>query len=156
MGTYPADCLNYWRLRHSNPGRNFVFEPSYKHRSNYSGFDTYDGFLTLDDTIIKTGIFTNVMTNRSNKHIKVSNGQTIGMLRTCEEDQIRTIHKIATFIALRLGVDPASNTMTIGKNAPDSSRKRHKSCITSLPGMLKQENWGEHFNEVWTLYCHGH
>ena len=27
-------------LRHSNLGRNFVFEPSYKHRSTYSGCDT--------------------------------------------------------------------------------------------------------------------
>ena len=44
-------------LRHSNPGRNFVFEPSYKHMSNYSGCDTYDGLVTLDDTIVKTGIF---------------------------------------------------------------------------------------------------
>ena len=84
-------------LRHSNPRRNFVFEPSYKHRSNYSDCDTSDGLITLDDTIVKTGIFTIVMTNRSNKHIKVNKGQTISMLRTCEEDQICTIHKIAMF-----------------------------------------------------------
>ena len=60
-------------LRHSNPGRNFVFEPSYKHRANYSGCDSYDGLVTLDDTIVKTGIFTTVMTNRSNtsRSIKV-------------------------------------------------------------------------------------
>ena len=55
-------------LKHSNPGRNFVFERSYKHRSNYSGCDTYDGLVTLDDTIVKSGIFSIVMTNRSNKH----------------------------------------------------------------------------------------
>ena len=71
-------------LRHSNPGRNFVFEPSYKHRSNYSGCDTYDGLVTLDDTIVKTGIFSIAMTNRSNKHVKINKSQTVGMLRTCE------------------------------------------------------------------------
>ena len=115
-----------------------MFESSYKHRSNYSGCDTYDGLVTLDNTIVNTGIFSIVMTNRSNKHIKVNKGQTIGMHRTCEEDQTCTIYKIATFIALRLGVDLDTNTVTMGKNALDSSRKRHKSCITSLPGMPKQ------------------
>ena len=84
-------------LRHSNPGRNFVFESSYKLGSNYSGCDTYDGLVTLDDTIVKSGIFNIVMTYRSNRHIKTNKGQTIGMLRTCEEDQICSIHKIATF-----------------------------------------------------------
>ena len=90
-------------LRHSNPGRNFVFEPSYKHRSNYSGCDTDDGLVTLDDTIVKIGIFTIVMTSRSNKHIMVNKGQIIGMLRTCEEDHICTIHKIATFHSFEIG-----------------------------------------------------
>ena len=51
------------------------------------------------------------MTNRSNKHIKVNKGQTIGMPRTCEEDQIRTIHKIATFHGPKIG-----------------SRHRHQDC----------------------------
>ena len=84
-------------LMHSNPGRNFVFKPSYKHRSNYSVCDTYDGLATLDETIVKTGIFNIVMTNRSNEHIKVNKGQTIDMLRTCKEDQICTIHKKPLF-----------------------------------------------------------
>ena len=42
-------------------------------------------------------------------------------------------------IALRLGVDIDTKTMTMGKNAPDSSRRDNKSYITSLPGMPKQE-----------------
>ena len=37
------------------------------------------------------------MTNRSNRHIKVNNNQTMGMLRSCKEDQILPIHKILTF-----------------------------------------------------------
>ena len=37
------------------------------------------------------------MTNRSNKHIKATKGHTMGMLKTCEEDQICTIHRVVTF-----------------------------------------------------------
>ena len=74
-------CRSPKLLRLSNLGRNFVFEPSYKHRSNYSGCDTYNGLVTLDDTTVKTGIFNIVMTNRTNKHIRVNKGQTVGILR---------------------------------------------------------------------------
>ena len=37
------------------------------------------------------------MTNKSNKHIKVTKGHTMGMLKICEEDQICTIHRVVTF-----------------------------------------------------------
>ena len=46
------------------------------------------------------------MTNRANRHIKVNKEQTIGMLRTCEEEQICTIHKIATFHSSEIGSRP--------------------------------------------------
>ena len=92
-----------------------MFEPSYKHRSNCSGCEMYEGLVTLDNTIVKTGIFSIVMTNRSNKHIKVNKGQTIGMLRTCEEDQICTIHKIATFHSSEIGSRPRHQHYDNGK-----------------------------------------
>ena len=113
-------------LRHSNPGRNFVFEPSYKHRSNYSGCDTYDGLVTLDDTIVKTGIFSIVITNRSNKHIKIDKGQTIGMLRTCEEDQICTIHKIATFNSSEIGSRHRHEDYDNGEECPRLIKERQQ------------------------------
>ena len=47
--------------------------------------------------IVQSGIFNAVMTNASMKYIKVNNNQTIGMLRTCQDDRICTIHKIVTF-----------------------------------------------------------
>ena len=111
-------------MRHSNSGRNFVFEPSYKHRSNYSGCDTYDGLITSVDTIVKTGIFNIVMTNRSNKHIKVNNGQTIGMLRICEEEHICTIHKIATFHSSQIGGRPRHQHYDNGEECPRLIRER--------------------------------
>ena len=37
------------------------------------------------------------MTNKSNRHIKIHNNQTMGMLHSCEDSQICTLHKIVTF-----------------------------------------------------------
>ena len=81
----------------ANLGKNHVFEPSYKHRSNYVNCNTYEGIVTLDDSVVSSGTFNIVMTIKSNKHIKVTKGHTMGMLKTCEEDQICTIHRVVTF-----------------------------------------------------------
>ena len=78
-------------------GKNCVFEPSYKHRSNYVNCTAYEGIVTLDDSVVSSGTFNIVMTNRFNKYIKVATGPTMGMLKTCEGDQICTIHKVVTF-----------------------------------------------------------
>ena len=77
--------------------KNCVFEPSYRHRSNYVNCTTYEGIVTLDDSVVTLGTFNMVMTNRSNKHIKVTKPHTMGMLKTCDEDQICTIHRVPTF-----------------------------------------------------------
>ena len=61
-------------------GRSHVFEPSFKHRSLYSHCDTYEGLVTLDDTITSSGVFNIIMTNRSNRHIKIHSNKTMGML----------------------------------------------------------------------------
>ena len=76
---------------------NCVFEPSYKHRSNYANCTTCEGIITIDDSVVSSCTFNIVMTNMSNKHIKVTKGHTMGMLKTCEEDRICTIHRIVTF-----------------------------------------------------------
>ena len=81
----------------ANIGKNCAFETSYKHRSNYFNCTTYEGIVTLDDSIVSSGNFNIVMTNRSNKHVKVTKNHTMGMLKTCEEDQIFTIHRVVTF-----------------------------------------------------------
>ena len=57
----------------------------------------YEGLVTTDDDTISLGTFNIVITNRSNKHIKVNNNQAMGMLPSCEENQICTVHKIVTF-----------------------------------------------------------
>ena len=61
-------------------GRSCVFEPSFKHMATYSKCNMYEGLITIDDDTISSGTFNIVMTNRSNKHIKVNKNQTMGML----------------------------------------------------------------------------
>ena len=51
----------------------------------------------MDDNIFSSGVFNIVMTNRSNRHIKIHNNQTMGMLCSCEASQICMLHEIVTF-----------------------------------------------------------
>ena len=83
--------------RKANLNKTCVFEPSYKHRSTYSMCNTYDGIVTITEEVVKSGTFKVVMTNRSNKHVKINNNQTLGMLRSCQNEQICSLHEIVTF-----------------------------------------------------------
>ena len=78
-------------------GRSCVFKPSFRHRSLYCHCDTYEGFVTVGDYIVSSGVFNIVMINKSNGCIKIYNNQTIGMLHSCEDSQICTVHEIVTF-----------------------------------------------------------
>ena len=49
------------------------------------------------------GLFEIVMTNNSNQHIKVAKNQTLGMLKSCEQEQICTIHRLVTFEHKQIG-----------------------------------------------------
>ena len=51
----------------------------------------------MGDTIASSGVFNVFMTNKSNRHIKVHSNQTMGMLQSCEDGQICTVHKIVSF-----------------------------------------------------------
>ena len=63
----------------------------------YTGCTTYEGIVTIDDEIFQSGIFNVVMTNTSMKHVKINNNQTVGMLKTWQDDMICTIHRIVSF-----------------------------------------------------------
>ena len=58
---------------------------------------TYEGIVTLDDSVVYSDIFKIVMTSKFNRHVKITKHQTMGMLKNCEEDHICTIHSIVTF-----------------------------------------------------------
>ena len=78
-------------------GHSIVFEPSYRHRSNYIDCHTYEGLMTLDEHTASSGSFDIIMTNNSNRYVKVTKNQTLGMFQSCDSDQTYTIHKIVTF-----------------------------------------------------------
>ena len=78
-------------------GGSCVFEPPFRHSAAYSNCNMNEGLVTIDDDTISLGTFNIVMTNRSNKHIKVNNNQTVGMLWSCEDNQIWTVHEIMIF-----------------------------------------------------------
>ena len=83
--------------RHAHLGKTCVFQPSVRLKAVYTGCTTYEGIVTIDDDIFQSGIFNVVMTNTSMKHVKINNNQTMGMLRTCLDDKICTIHRIVSF-----------------------------------------------------------
>ena len=89
-------------------GKSSVFEPSFKHRSQYSQCNTYEGLVTVDDTITSSGVFNIVMTNKSNRNIKIHSGQTMSMLHSCQDSDICTIHEIVSF----------SRNPMVGKDEP--------------------------------------
>ena len=78
-------------------GHSIVFEPSYRHGSNYIDCHTYEGLVTLDEHTASSGSFDIIMTNNSNRYVKVTKNQTLGMLPSCDSNQICTIHRIVTF-----------------------------------------------------------
>ena len=63
-------------------GRSCVFEPLFRNRSLYSYCNTYEGFVTVDDNIVSSGVFNIAMTNKSNIHIKIHSNQTMGVLHS--------------------------------------------------------------------------
>ena len=65
-------------------GRSCVFEPSFRHKCLYSHCNTYEGLVTVNDNIVSSGVLNIVMANKSNRHIKIHNNQTMGMLHSCE------------------------------------------------------------------------
>ena len=72
-------------------------EPSFKHRSLYSHCDTYEGLVTVDDTIVSSGVFNIVRTNKSKQTRQNPQWPDHGMLHSCEDSQICTIHEIVSF-----------------------------------------------------------
>ena len=72
---------------HSNMGHSIVFEPSYRHRSNYIDCHTYEGLVTLDEHTASSGSFDIIMTSNSNRYVKVTKNQTLGMFQSCDSDQ---------------------------------------------------------------------
>ena len=80
------------------------------------------------------------MTNNSNQHVKVTKNQTLGMLKSCDQDQICTIHRLVTFEPKSLGGE--------GIN-PNQTRQLHDNSIENeaikrfLSNPYKKQTWGK-------------
>ena len=137
-------------------GRNCVFEPSFKHRSLYSHCDMYEGFVTVDN-IVSSGVFNIVMTNKSNRHIKINSNQTMGMLCSWEDSQICTIHEIMTFDKNpRKGRDGKSDPDLIKGNlyyVPTRNPRTGRLEVNILP---KKDFYPVQINEVGPLHDYLH
>ena len=157
---------------HSNMSHSIVFEPSYRHRSNYIDCHTYEGLVTLDEHTASSGSFDIIMTNDSNRYVKVAKNQTLGMLQSCDSDQICTIHRIVTFEPKpfkREGIKPkplekevtnpnyskninvisSINTQPVSGNTSETQNmtKDNKTKIPTVPKVFlsnpnKKQTWG--------------
>ena len=122
-------------------GRSCVFEPSFKHRSLYSHCNTYEGLVTVDDNIVSSGVFNIILTNKSNRHIKIHSNQTMGMLHSCEDSQICTLHEIVMFSQnLREGRD--------GKSDPDPTKGNPRTGRLNVNTLPKKDFSPVQINEV--------
>ena len=117
--------------RKSNLGKTCVCEPSYKHRSTYFECNTYDGIVTNTEDIVKSGTFNVVMTSRSNKHVKINSNQTVGILKSCLDTGISTIHEIVTFEQISLRSGKRTNLTHLNKpesktDLPTKPKSKHR------------------------------
>ena len=74
-----------------------VFEPSSRHKSEFSEYHTYEGTEVMGDKLKDSGIFHIAMTNNSGRCVKITRNTNMGLLKSCAEDQICTIYKVVTF-----------------------------------------------------------
>ena len=93
--------------------------------------------MTVDNTIVSSGVFNIIMTNRSNRHIKIHSNQTMGMLHSCEGSQICTMHEIVSFDRNpREGWSDTSNPHTTEGNfyyVPTRNPKTGRLGVSTLP-----------------------
>ena len=126
-----------------------MFEPSFKHKSLYSHCDTYEGLVTVDDNIVSSGVFNIDMTNKSNRHIKIHSNQTMGMIHSCEDSQICTLHEIVTLDQNpKEGRDGNSDPDPIKRNlyyVPTRNPRTGKLEVNTLP---KNDLYPLQINEV--------
>ena len=107
-------------------GRSCMFKPSFRHRSLYSNCNTHEGLMIVDDNIVSSGVFNIVITNKSSRHIKIHINQTMGMLHSCEDSQICTLHKI-----VMLDWNPREGRD--GKSDPDPTKGKPILCPHKKP-----------------------
>ena len=133
----------------AHPGKTCVFEPSVRLKTVYTGCTTYEGILIIDDDIFQSGIFNVVMTNTSMKHVKITNNQTMGMLRMCQDDEICTIHRIVSFDKVPVkGEGDKTVEKQAGKDWYHIPIRNEKTGKTEVNTLLKKGEYFPVINEI--------
>ena len=118
---------------HSDIASSIIFEPSFRHRSNYVDCHTYEGLVTFDKNVANSGSFNIVMTNNSSQFVKITKNQTLGMLKSCDSDQICTIHRIVTFESKSLERDGIKQDYTKNSQTVNSINTQNTSKTNTKP-----------------------
>ena len=77
--------------------KNCVFEPANRHKADFSECHTYEGTVVMDDEVKNSGIFHIAMSNQHGRHVKITRNAGMGLLKSCTEDKVCSIHRIVTF-----------------------------------------------------------
>ena len=126
-----------------------VFEPSVRLKAAYTGCTTHEGIVTIDDEIFQSGIFNVVMTNTSMKHIKINSNQTMGMLRTCQDDKMCIIHRTVSFDKVPMkGEGDKTVEKQIGKDLYQIPTRNEKTCRIKVNTLLKKGEYFPVINEI--------
>ena len=115
----------------------------------YSQCKTYEGLVTVDDTIASSGVFNIVMTYKSNRHIKIHSCQTMGILHSCEDSEICTIHEIGSFSRNPMvGKDELSNPDTAEGSFYYVPTRNHKTGRLEMNMLPRKDFYSALVNEV--------
>ena len=113
------------------------FEPSSRLHSDNSPCHTYDGIVVIDQEVKSSGIFHIVMTNKSQKTIKINKNSGLGLLKSCDQENISTIHTIASSEELKGEDKPQKVERLCGPvsffNVRDRTRSSSFTGFQSLP-----------------------
>ena len=81
------------------------------------------------------------MTNTSMKHVKINNNQTMGMLRTCQDDKICTVHRTVSFDKIPMkGEGGKTVEKQVQKDLYHISIRNEKTGKIEVNTLLKREN----------------
>ena len=109
----------------------------------------YEGIVPTDDEIVQSVIFNVVMTNTSMKHIKINSNQKMGMLRTCQDDKICTIHRIVSFDEVPVkGKGNKTVEKQVGKDLYHIPSRNEKTGRIEVNTLLKKGEYFPVINEI--------
>ena len=135
--------------RQEHLGKTSIFEHSVRHKAIYTGCTTYEGIVNTNDEIFQSGIFNAVVINTSMKHVKINNNQTMGMLSTCQDDKICTIHRIVSFAKVPVkGEGDKTKEKQVGKDLYHIPTRNEKTGKTEVNTLLKTGEYFPVINEI--------